>query len=120
MLKKHIIGLLFLLVLLLISCGTDDAITSLDIETTSDSVVLSQNTEIEIFIFQNDNYIPSNGELTLSNPSLGTVFINDPNNTPNNPSDDSVIYTANSNVVGPDTFQYIICDNLGLSCLSEA
>jgi uncharacterized repeat protein (TIGR03806 family) len=102
----------------MISCGTDDATTALDIETNSDTAILAQNTEVEIFIFQNDNYIPNSGEVSVSSPSKGFITINDPNNTPNNPSDDSVIYRANPNVIGEDSFQYTICDNIG-NCKTE-
>ncbi|WP_256259913.1 Ig-like domain-containing protein [Winogradskyella luteola] len=116
--KKYAIPFFLCSILLQFSCGTDDATTPLTIETTADSVVLTQNTEIEIFIFQNDEYIPSSGQLTLNNPTKGVVSINDSNNTPNNPSDDTVIYTVNPNIIGEDAFQYTICDNSG-NCKTE-
>lgn len=116
--KKYALCFFLCSILLQYSCGTDDDTTSLTIETTSDSAVLTQNTEVEIFIFQNDENIPSSGQLTLNNPTKGIVSINDSNNTPNNPSDDTVIYTANPNVIGEDTFQYTICDNSG-NCKTE-
>jgi len=100
------------------SCGTDDTITPLNIETTEDSVVLVQNSEVEIFIFSNDSNIPTNGQLTISNPSKGTATILDPNATPNNPSDDTIRFTANPNETGEDTFQYTICNNSG-NCKTE-
>tara|TARA_R100001369_G_scaffold8893_3_gene21348 strand:- start:9875 stop:11194 length:1320 start_codon:yes stop_codon:yes gene_type:complete len=100
------------------SCGTDDSMTPLIIETTQDSVVLSQDTTIEIFIFQNDLNIPNNGGVTITNPSKGLAIISDPNNTPNNPNDDIVIYSANPNVTGEDSFEYTICDTLN-NCQTE-
>jgi len=108
---KICVRLLFCATLIFInSCGTDDSTTSLNIETNSDSVIIPQNTDIEIFIFQNDQNIPSNGQLTFTSPSKGVALINDPNNTPNNPSDDSLIYSASANQIGEDVFQYTICD----------
>ncbi len=102
---------------LIISCGTDDNFTPLNIETFSDTVTLAQNSEIEIFILQNDNNIPENGELTITSPTKGTAIILN-GNTPNNPSDDSVMFSANTNEIGEDTFQYTICDNSG-NCKTE-
>ncbi|WP_282042077.1 Ig-like domain-containing protein [Winogradskyella flava] len=116
--KKYNNNLFFFIVLLALSCGTDDGTTPLNIDTNPDTVVLSQNTEVEIFIFQNDENIPRSGELTLSEASKGTVLVNDFNNTPNNPSDDIVIYSAKPNLTGQDTFQYTICDNSG-NCKTE-
>lgn len=117
--KNNYVLNLFVLVLLLFSCGTDDEETSpLNIETSEDFAVLAQNTQVEIFIFQNDNNIPSSGQLTLTNASKGVLIINDTGNTPNNPSDDTVIYNANPNIIGDDAFQYTICDNSG-NCKTE-
>ncbi|WP_452219755.1 Ig-like domain-containing protein, partial [Lacinutrix salivirga] len=44
-------------------------------------------------------------------PTNGTVVITDPNNTPNDPSDDVVTYTPNPGYNGTDTFEYTVCDN---------
>ena len=118
MVKKYVSYFFICFVLILFSCGTDDATTPLTIATNPDSVVLTQNTEIEIFIFQNDENIPTSGQLSLSNPLKGSVSINDVNNTPNNPSDDTIIYVANTNITGEDSFQYTICDNAG-NCYTE-
>jgi uncharacterized repeat protein (TIGR03806 family) len=110
---------LFLLLLFsAFSCGTDDSITPLDIETNPDSVTISQNLEIEIFIFSNDSNIPSSGQLTLSNPTKGNALIIDVNNTPNNPSDDSIRYISNPNEIGLDSFEYTICNTSG-NCKTE-
>lgn len=103
---------------MLTSCGTDDSYTPLIIETNADDVTIVQNSEIEIFIFLNDTNIPSIGTLTLSNPTKGNALIIDPNNTPNNPSDDYIKYTANPNETGIDTFEYTIC-NSSSDCKTE-
>ena len=115
--KKNYFLFLFI-VLSVFSCGTDDSITPLDIETTPDSVTIAQNSQIEIFIFSNDSNIPSSGQLTISNPTKGSAVIIDVNNTPNNPSDDSVQYTASPNEIGSDSFQYTICNASG-TCKTE-
>lgn len=100
------------------SCGTDDTITPLEIETNPDSVTIAQNSEIEIFIFSNDSNIPSNGQLTISNPSKGNAIKVDINNTPNLLADDIVRYTANPNEIGSDSFEYTICNASG-NCKTE-
>ncbi len=56
--------------------------------------------------------------LTISNPSKGSAVIIDPNNTPNNPSDDIVRYSANPNEIGSDSFEYTICNASG-NCKTE-
>jgi uncharacterized repeat protein (TIGR03806 family) len=110
MIKNYFLFLLSLL--FLFSCGTDDNVTSLNIETETDSVLLVQNSEIEIFIFSNDANIPTNGQLTISNPLKGNATINT-NSTPNNPSDDTIVYVTNPNETGEDSFQYTICNASG-------
>lgn len=104
-------------ILIMFSCGTDDNPTPLSIETTSDALTIVQNSEAEIFIFSNDSNIPSSGQLTISNPTRGNAVIID-NNTPNNPSDDIVKYTANPNEIGVDNFEYTICTVSG-DCKTE-
>ncbi|EDP72754.1 hypothetical protein FBALC1_16672 [Flavobacteriales bacterium ALC-1] len=100
------------------SCGSDDDLTPLNIETNPDAVTIVQNSEIEIFIFSNDSNIPTSGTLTLSNPTKGKAIILDSNTTPNNPSDDVIQYSANPNEVGLDSFQYTIC-NVSGDCKTE-
>jgi len=77
-----------------------------------DSVATTEDTPVDIDILANDNDIPTVGTLTTTNPSNGTVVIND-NGTPNDPSDDTVTYNPNSTFVGTDTFDYTICDTIG-------
>ncbi|WP_299519733.1 hypothetical protein [Winogradskyella sp.] len=117
--KKHILHLFLICFVSLFQCcsNTDDNTTPLITETTADNVVLAQNSNVEIFIFDNDVNIPQTGTLSISLPSLGIAQIQN-NNTPDNPSDDYVIYTPNPNVVGGDMFQYTICGNLD-NCITE-
>ena len=77
-----------------------------------DSVSTPMDMPIDIDILANDNDLPTIGTLTTTNPSNGTVIIND-NGTPNDPSDDFVVYTPNPGFDGTDSFQYTICDNQG-------
>ena len=77
-----------------------------------DSVSTSEDSPVSIDIIANDNDIPTTGTLTTTNPSNGTVTIND-NGTPNDPSDDFVEYTPDPGFDGTDTFDYTICDDIG-------
>ena len=82
------------------------------VDTIDDSVSTEINTPINIDILLNDNDLPITGTLTVTNPSNGTVIIND-GGTPNDPSDDFVTYTPDNNFEGIDTFEYTICDDQG-------
>lgn len=77
-----------------------------------DSVATTVDAPIDIDILDNDNDIPTLGTLTTTNPTSGTVTLNN-NGTPNNPSDDTVTYTPNSGFIGSDTFTYTLCDDQG-------
>ena len=72
----------------------------------------NQNAPVNIDILANDNDIPTLGALTTTAPSSGTLLFNN-NGTPNNPSDDSVIYTPDDGFLGTDSFEYTLCDNVG-------
>ncbi|WP_299126649.1 hypothetical protein [uncultured Winogradskyella sp.] len=109
MIKKNTLLLLYLGVSLLFSCDPDEGMTVLPIKTQPDLIAISQNTTIEIFMFQNDTNIPSTGTLEISQASKGSAIINN-GNTPNDISDDSIIYSANANVIGEDSIIYTICN----------
>ena len=109
--RKNILLLVFCVLLFTISCDSDDEYIPLNIEVNSDDISVNQNESVEIFILQNDLNLPNIGSITFSSPDKGTLAVNE-NNTPNDPSDDSVIYTASPNQVGEDTFQYTICDDV--------
>lgn len=115
--KKNYVLFLFIL-LSVFSCGTDDNLTPLNIETSPDSVTIAQNSQIEIFVFSNDSNIPSNGYLTIGSAAKGNAILMDSNNSPNNPSDDTIQYSANPNEIGLDSFQYTICNASGI-CKTE-
>lgn len=82
-----------------------------------DSITATQNTSIVINMYTNDTNIPTNGSLTTDTPTNGTVIINDPNGTPNDPSDDVLTYIPDMDFNGTDTFTYTICDtNIPSNC----
>lgn len=121
MLKNFSRGFYLFVILIFVSCNQDDSITPLVVEANPDAVSLPQNTSIEISVFSNDINIPLQGELSVTTPSLGIIEILDPNNSPNNPSDNIIRYTANPNKVGADQFEYTICggnDNCSTAVVS--
>ncbi len=110
--------MLFISHLLLLCCsGSDDDTVTPTIDTNADMAIIAQNSEVDIFILANDSNIPQTGTLSTSTPNLGSVQIEN-NNTLNNPSDDYLVYRAHPNVVGEDSFQYIICDSSD-NCFTE-
>lgn len=112
--------LLILIALVAFSCAKDDNYTPIVIETLPDTAEVSQNSFIEIDVLDNDVDVPTSGQLSVSSSINGTVSVLDINNTPNDPSDDIVLYTPNIDFVGTDSFSYTICNNLNpISCSTE-
>ena len=96
-------------------CSTATVVVDvLPILDTNDDVVSTDiNQDIVINNWQlNDNDLPIVGTFTTTAPVNGRVVIDD-NGTPNNPSDDMVTYTPNTDFIGTDTFDYTVCDTLG-------
>jgi gliding motility-associated-like protein len=83
-----------------------------DLDVIDDIVTTPIDTSIDIAILDNDFGIPSDGTLTLTEPSNGTVEIND-GGTPDDISDDTVTYTPNNGFEGTDSIDYTVCDTLG-------
>jgi len=112
-----VLRLLFVLVIIFTTAcsSNDDTMTPVIIEALNDNVTVSQNSEVEIFIFANDTNIPNSGELSITTPSKGMAIIIDENSTPNNPSDDFIKFSPNANETGTDSFEYTICNN-GNTC----
>ena len=93
------------------SCSDDDSsYIPLTISTNPDSAEVFQNTNVEIDVLANDLNIPDSGSLTVSSSPNATIEVLT-NNTANNPSDDTILYTPNGVFSGEDVFQYTICDN---------
>jgi hypothetical protein len=76
----------------------------------NDTKTTEQDTPVVINIIENDTELTTNGTITATNPTNGSVVITDPNGTPNDPSDDVVTYNPNTGFYGTDTFEYTICD----------
>ncbi|TXN34248.1 T9SS type B sorting domain-containing protein [Flagellimonas hymeniacidonis] len=77
-----------------------------------DSVTTEQDISVDIDVLANDNDLPVSGTLTTTTPTNGTIIINE-NATLGNPSDDFITYTPNPGYLGPDAFDYTICDGSG-------
>ncbi|UWX54063.1 cadherin-like domain-containing protein [Maribacter litopenaei] len=71
-----------------------------------------EDTATEIDVLANDTGIPSDGELTVTDPSSGTVTIDD-GGTPADITDDTIVYTPNESFNGTDSFEYTVCDTEG-------
>ncbi len=82
------------------------------VDTTDDSVSTDINTDIIVLWRGNDNDIPSSGSISTTNPSNGTIVLND-NGTATDPSDDDITYVPSTDFIGTDTFEYTVCDTNG-------
>ena len=82
------------------------------VDTNDDSVSTDVDTNIVISWRANDNDIPTAGSIVTTNPSNGSVVLND-NGTTNDPSDDNITYTPDAGFIGTDTFDYTVCDTSG-------
>ena len=89
-----------------IVCIDESATLVDDVATTDEDV------PVIIDIYTNDSDLPTTGSLTATDPSNGTVAIDD-NGTPNNPLDDIITYTPNADYNGPDAFDYTVCNTFG-------
>ncbi|MCK0162225.1 gliding motility-associated C-terminal domain-containing protein [Allomuricauda sp. F6463D] len=82
------------------------------VDTNDDSVSTDIDTDVIVSWRANDNDIPTTGSISTTNPSNGTIVLND-NGTVNNPSDDDITYVPNADFYGTDSFQYTVCDTNG-------
>jgi len=112
--KLLLSSLLFLFVLF--ACKTDDDYTPLSINVEADFADIIQNQTTDIFMLSNDTNLPLSGTLSVTTSVDAIIELIDPNNTPNNPSDDLIRYTPNGNFTGQDVFQYTICDDSQSNC----
>ena len=80
------------------------------VDALDDSATTEEGLAVTIDILANDNDLSADATITVTTPANGTVTIND-NGTPNDSTDDTVVYTPNTTFVeGTDTFEYTICD----------
>ena len=81
----------------------------------ADAAVTDQDTPVTIDVLDNDTH-PNNGEelniTAFTQPANGVVTLDD-GGTPNDPSDDQLVYTPNPGFYGNDTFMYTIIDSTG-------
>lgn len=77
-----------------------------------DLISTTENTPVETDILANDNDISFDDTLTTTNPSNGTIVIND-NGTPGDITDDTITYIPDTDYLGTDSFTYTLCDTLG-------
>ncbi|NNE77306.1 MAG: T9SS type B sorting domain-containing protein [Pricia sp.] len=82
------------------------------VDANDDTVATNENVALDIDILANDNDIPFIGTLTTTNPSDGTIVLNN-GGSPTDPSDDYITYTPDIGFLGTDSFTYTLCDNLG-------
>ena len=77
-----------------------------------DIVTTDEDVSVVVDIYANDSDLPLVGTLTTTNPTNGTVIINN-NGTPNDPIDDIVSYIPNPDYNGSDAFDYTVCNTFG-------
>ncbi|MEJ2584055.1 MAG: gliding motility-associated C-terminal domain-containing protein [Robiginitalea sp.] len=82
------------------------------VDAIDDAVATLEDTPVTIDMLANDNDIPTSGTLSLTDPSNGSVVLDD-NGTPDDPSDDTVVYSPALNYNGTDSFTYTLCDDAG-------
>jgi gliding motility-associated-like protein len=83
------------------------------VDTNDDSIAIDVNEIRAIDSWQiNDNDLPAIGTFSVTQPTNGSVTVDD-NGTPNNPSDDIPTYFPNNNYIGTDAFDYTVCDAIG-------
>lgn len=81
-----------------------------------DMVTLDSNEPVTINVLANDSFGddgPSTSAITIvTPPTHGMAMVND-NGTPNDPTDDTIVYTSANNYSGTDQLIYRICERTG-------
>tara|TARA_B100001765_G_scaffold215513_1_gene188262 strand:+ start:3430 stop:4845 length:1416 start_codon:yes stop_codon:yes gene_type:complete len=95
---------------------TDDGGVALPISAQPDAGETFQNASLEIAILSNDQNVPEDAQITLSEPGSGIVSLIDPNNTPGTILDDVASYAPDGSYVGETSFTYTVCDAEGGNC----
>ncbi len=82
----------------------------------ADEATVPEDGSVTVAVLTNDTFGgdgPSTGTITITTPPThGTASVND-GGTPNDPTDDQIIYTPTSDYNGPDALIYEICDSNG-------
>lgn len=80
-----------------------------------DTVTTAANTPVQINVLSNDNIDADDFNLTLLNqPSQGTAQVSN-NHTPDDPTDDSILYTPAKNSSGTFEFSYQLDNGKGIT-----
>jgi uncharacterized repeat protein (TIGR01451 family)/fimbrial isopeptide formation D2 family protein len=91
-------------------------VTPLQVIVDDDSGSIPYQTASTVSITNNDTLLPKLGTLTIITPSSdGTVMIDD-NGTPEDPSDDQLVFTPNDGFSGATTLVYEVCAANGTTC----
>ncbi|WP_250433527.1 Ig-like domain-containing protein [Hanstruepera flava] len=106
--KNYLLQIVICFAIILNSCKSDDDYTPVIIDAQPDSGEVFQNTFVEIDVLANDSNVPKSGALTVGGSQYAQIEVLD-NDTPSDPSDDTILYTSNGTFSGTDTFQYTIC-----------
>ncbi|HOY07397.1 MAG TPA: Ig-like domain-containing protein [Saprospiraceae bacterium] len=81
-----------------------------------DNVTVDSNEPVPINVLVNDSFGddgPSTSAITIvTPPTHGTATVNN-NGTPNDPTDDTIVYTSANNYIGSDQLVYRICERTG-------
>jgi hypothetical protein len=89
-------------------CPLDDVPVAVD-----DVATTNEDVAVTVDVTNNDSFGtdgPSVGTITIITAPTNGVAVVDNNGTPNDPSDDQILYTPNLNYNGPDVIVYQICD----------
>jgi gliding motility-associated-like protein len=82
----------------------------------ADNASVPEDGSVTVPVLTNDTFGgdgPSTGTITIvTGPTNGTASVDD-GGTPNDPTDDQIIYTPDPNYNGPDNIIYEICDSNG-------
>ncbi|MFN8283154.1 MAG: Ig-like domain-containing protein [Chitinophagales bacterium] len=82
----------------------------------ADDATVPEDGSVTVAVLTNDTFGgdgPSTGTITITQqPSNGTATVDD-SGTPNDPTDDQVVYTPNADYNGSDQIIYEICDSNG-------
>ncbi|HET8837638.1 MAG TPA: hypothetical protein VFM82_01430 [Flavobacteriaceae bacterium] len=114
---KFLLRIISIAVLLfLFSCQSEDEYIPLEIEANPDSEEVFQNSFVEIKVLQNDVNVPKGAIFTVGNSQNASISVTDPNQTPDDQTDDVLTYIPNGSFVGEDIFEYSICDSEQHSC----
>jgi uncharacterized repeat protein (TIGR01451 family) len=96
--------------------GNTETVTPVRVVVADDSGLIPSDTASTISITDNDPRLPSEGSLSIIQPSSNGTATIDNNGTPNDPSDDLLVFTPNDGYSGITSLVYQVCAANGTSC----